>query len=1328
MADAGPPAAGGSAGSSASPPQEAPERYRLLDWRRFREAGASDSAQTPEDAVIGAGAMGRVLLALDERMGRVVAIKELLPAPSGRLAPRGRFLREARVTGALEHPGIVPVHEIGVRADRAPYYTMRLVRGRSLAAALGASDGLRGRLALLPHVVDLCHAVAFAHSQGVIHRDLKPDNIMVGEFGETVVLDWGLASGLDAEPGAAGPSRASLAGATSPSRTVGVMGTPAFMSPQQAWGRPGEVDEASDIWALGAILYQLLTGTLPVPGKTAQQNLDWLRDDSKQVQPVRARCRQAPRELASVAMACLVRDKEQRMASAQQVARELERWQAGERVVAHRYSVLELASHVVNRNRPLSVAVGLGALAVVAAVGLSVAARQARQEAEALGRQYAFEQLLLAREALDGQRPLEAEARLRASLEQHDTLLARALWARIQATPLLMRQKLETEVTGLAFSPDGQRLAVAAASPDLVLLDSWTGARRTLAGPERDLYVVAWSPGGDMLAAGSGGGEVVLWTDLDQPPFLLPGHGDIVSALAFERGGGRLLSGSFDGDALLWDLETRRPVQSFEGHTGPITAIAWNPWGGSFATASADQTVRTWDLDTGGQRLILEGHQAEVTGLAYLEGGGALVTAGYDGALRSWDLATGELLAVRGDPSAQFTILGATSSGGMLAAGDEQGRLHLWSPASAVAARVIQGGRSAVFALALDRDGARIASGGIDRSVSLWNTASTTSGSLAAGHEGVATAVDYSPDGQRVVSAGWDGVVRTWDRHTGEQLAAWTAHVDTIETLRVSPDGGSVATGGADHSVRIHDLATGELRQLLTGHYGAVRDLAFGPDGAQLASAGAAGMVYLWDLGSGARRTILDQRSPTAVAFGPHGRLLAVGWTEGDQGEIRVVELPDGQPVFEASAPGLVLSQLAFAPDGRHVHGISRDAQVWSWDLAGGAAAAPLQLEGRGRAVRADSTGRWLAASSTVPAVGLLDLADGSSTLLRGHRGPVAGLAFDPSAPGLATAGFDGTVRTWDPVSGLPAWYGSALLPYAGLRHSHRGWEALDGLSADEPDSAWYVAIHQRGRLAEQLLNKSTGCLLSWDGVVELWDLRQDRLVSSVDLGWARGLVAMETGCGVQGSDGAVHLLGPAGATKLDLVDAPLALGLGGGGDDLLLAYPGELQEAYGRGGLSPRWPLPFAEPTVVGPYRSGWVVGERNGGVYGEQSWKDGSRGSFRLQDTPTSAVSAIADGPRQSIAVGYADGTVGLWDTRSGTRLLSQRLHGAVRLLVEHDDRLHALTEVGAYTSIDLGVLSQPRCALLQEIWERVSVCWDGGAQACEPPADHPCMDVAD
>ena len=192
-----------------------------------------------------------MLAVFDEHIGRDVALKELLRNDTNRVAMR--FLREARVTGQLEHPNIVPVYEIGRRPDGALYYTMKLVKGLTLAAALKKCRSLSDRLALLPHFHDLCNAVAYAHHRGVIHRDLKPENVMVGEFGETVVLDWGVAkvrgtADLPAEGGEGMDSGGTLAGT--------VLGTPAYMSPEQAGGEVENIDERSDVWGLGAVLFR----------------------------------------------------------------------------------------------------------------------------------------------------------------------------------------------------------------------------------------------------------------------------------------------------------------------------------------------------------------------------------------------------------------------------------------------------------------------------------------------------------------------------------------------------------------------------------------------------------------------------------------------------------------------------------------------------------------------------------------------------------------------------------------------------------------------------------------------------------------------------------------------------------------------------------------------------------------------------------------------------------------------------------------------------------------------------------------------------------------
>ncbi|MCC6144235.1 MAG: serine/threonine protein kinase [Candidatus Hydrogenedentes bacterium] len=272
--------------------------------------------------------MGRIWLVRDEYINREIAMKELLgdeqgeghaPSPTiGDDDPLSmRFLHEARITARLEHPSIAPVYEIGTREDGAPYYTMKLVRGRTLQDAIRSASGTAERLKLLPHFVDACQAVAYAHSRGVLHRDIKPSNIIVGEFGETYVLDWGLAKvKTDTDVPMAADQQAWPSGlATGAGR---ILGTPSYMSPEQAQGHSALVDERSDIYSLGAVLYELLAGRAPYAGKSALETIRALLDGPPSA--VDKHEKTIPPDIAAVCATAMARDPRDRYQMAGQLA------------------------------------------------------------------------------------------------------------------------------------------------------------------------------------------------------------------------------------------------------------------------------------------------------------------------------------------------------------------------------------------------------------------------------------------------------------------------------------------------------------------------------------------------------------------------------------------------------------------------------------------------------------------------------------------------------------------------------------------------------------------------------------------------------------------------------------------------------------------------------------------------------------------------------------------------------------------------------------------------------------------------------------------------
>src|SRR4051812_42071852 len=308
------------------------------------------------------GGMGRVLEARDLRLGRAVAIKELLP--KNRDAAR-RFEREARITARLQHPAIIHVYEAGVWAGGEPFYAMPKVSGRSLDKVVAEKKTLAERLGLLPNVIAVADALAYAHNENVIHRDLKPANVLVGEFGETVVIDWGLAKDLGSPSDAKESLQLRLRANAEETVSGSIVGTPAYMPPEQARG--DAVDQRADVYALGALLYKVLAGVAPYVGDSSEDVLELVKTTPPT--PIEELAPDAPKELVAIVGKAMARNPDARYITASAVAQDLKRFETGQLVGAHHYTVRQLISRWLRRHR---VAVAVGAAALVAMVTLGV--------------------------------------------------------------------------------------------------------------------------------------------------------------------------------------------------------------------------------------------------------------------------------------------------------------------------------------------------------------------------------------------------------------------------------------------------------------------------------------------------------------------------------------------------------------------------------------------------------------------------------------------------------------------------------------------------------------------------------------------------------------------------------------------------------------------------------------------------------------------------------------------------------------------------------------------------------------------------------------------
>lgn len=347
--------------------------------------------------IVGQGGIGRVILGFDTDIRREVAIKELRPEKltANKDIIVGRFIREARVSGQLEHPSIVPVYHLGTKPDGSVFYVMKYVQGGTLGQALDdcfastPEESFRQRLRFLDNLIAVCDAVAYAHSMGVIHRDIKPGNIILGEFGETVILDWGLAKLsqhiTEDEIKIEYLSSLEVDDEDTPhTRDGAILGTPPYMAPEQIDRQFGDVDERSDVYALGVLLFILLAGEKPYKGP-AKDTIRLIASDALSPSP-RTHGEFIPPELAAICEKAMTKEKEKRFENATEMAKELKAYRSGRMVSMYAYSRMELLKRFVARNKTLISAALAIVLAVIVGAGFSLHfaynAQRARQRAE----------------------------------------------------------------------------------------------------------------------------------------------------------------------------------------------------------------------------------------------------------------------------------------------------------------------------------------------------------------------------------------------------------------------------------------------------------------------------------------------------------------------------------------------------------------------------------------------------------------------------------------------------------------------------------------------------------------------------------------------------------------------------------------------------------------------------------------------------------------------------------------------------------------------------------------------------------------------------------
>jgi WD40 repeat protein/serine/threonine protein kinase len=936
----------------------------------------------PVLGLLGRGGMGVVYLARDDKLGRRVALKAMTSPLLQNVKARERFQREVRAVARLSHPSIVPIYDVG-EADGVPFFTMECIDGRTLAEVLSALrktlhppaelSGSHLRQAITAaaaepsasdvwrrsYVETVCRlmlevleGLAHAHVHGVVHRDVKPSNVLVTAKGRAHLFDFGLAR-LDAD--------------LSLTQTGEFVGTPYYAAPEQVDGQRTPGDTRSDVYSAGVTLYELLTLRVPFQGDTPHEVFKQVTQ--KEPPPPRRLNAAIPRDLETVVLTALEKDPARRYPGALEFAEDLRRFLEFRPVIAQPAGMVTRALRLIRRNRSASAAVFLLAVLLAGApIAYGLLERSHRHDVEnALG--VARQEKLQKDAALVRSEGLRLLAQSSLTLDDNPGLaLLLALEGHARSPGLLANTALiesldalrevrtlvghTDKVLGVAVSPDGTRFLTTSADRTARVWDLATGrVIQTLAGHEGAVFDGCFHPlhGRTLLTACEDGALRVWDTAAGANLGVLRGPQAGVQSVACSSDGTRAVAA---GGRCAWisSVAAATAPVVLIGHRGPVRQAVFSPDGTTVATASEDRTVRVWDAATGVALETLQGHEGPALGVAFSPDGRLLASAGADRTVRLW-------------------------------ARESAGR---WRRA-----QVLRAHEGWVTSVAFHPTAPMLVSGAMDRTVRVWSLAEE--GRLLAtlrGHTNGVTAVAVTPDGRLCLSGGMDGVARLWQLPepppprdgmpvpgvaVGEKSALPMPKATPPDgaAVAMSPDGRRLLTNEGDEGIQLRE--SGTLRELgrikkPSGRHVSAR---FSRRGNEVVLVTQEGFTF-WDADKGAELRTLDRRGarPRTAALSPDGQLLVAAC---EDGVARILDARSGALVREVGGKGPSLWDAEFSADGELVVTASEDHTA--------------------RVYRARD-GQLLA-------------------VLRGHQAEVRSVAFSADGQRVVTTGRDATVRVF---------------------------------------------------------------------------------------------------------------------------------------------------------------------------------------------------------------------------------------------------------------------------------------------------------------------------
>ncbi|MCO5205607.1 MAG: protein kinase [Anaerolineae bacterium] len=873
---------------------------------------------------LGRGGMATVYLAHAPHLSQYVALK-LLPSEFLR-NPRFRqhFSRETQIVAGLQHPAIVPVYDHG-EYNEQPFIVMRYMSGGTLEQRMAQGTmppqevgRILGRVAT---------GLDYAHQRRIVHRDIKPANILFDEHNQAYISDFGIARLLDE------------------TTTVGIIGTPGYMAPEQALGR--RATARSDIYALGVILYEMLTEYKPyeAPTTTTRQTQGKAPIPSVQrFNPV------TPTTVDPVVAKALHSDPGRRFAAATAFTR------------AYR--------DALTRRTPIpNWLIATGLITILFLFALMLFTTRPNEPST-------IPSLRLVQQIGNGTTMQTA-----VSPDGSQVAVAGSLGVWLYDTELTMADLLEgheTPVNSASWSPDGTSLASASSGPESAIIIWDVAARRrrnTLLGHENDVARVVWSPDGATLLSAGSDNTVRLWDSITgQIIETLREHSDAVWDVQWSPDGTKFASGGRDNTVKIWDSDTRNLLKDISGHTGPVNSIAWSPDNAHLASASDDGTIKVWNSLTGSSELTLNGHNGPVLSVTWSDDGARLATGGEDKTVIVWDAATGvelkrftnyavPVLDVTWHPNSEWLFLTAwggvarwdsnitaptfahstgdhlaliwdvawSPDGSQVASVGWDRQIHIWDITNGEQINSLDGHDDEVTAVSWSPDGNYLVTGSLDQTVRIWDVAGRRLLQQMNGHSADILDVAWSPNGNLVAStsAAPENALRIWDSASGQEIFQLVGHRGSVNALAWSFDGKFIATASDDQTLRIWDSESSRMTIELSGHTDEVLGVAWASTNDRVASAGRDNTIIIWDVSTGRpeKRIYAHSSAIASIDWNGDDLLVSASWN----GMVRVWDIRTGLAIASIDAHNDSILSVVWSPDDQRLISAGRDGVLKVW-------------------------------------------------------------------------------------------------------------------------------------------------------------------------------------------------------------------------------------------------------------------------------------------------------------------------------------------------------------------------------------------------------------